>query len=110
MATGYWWNGYEYHESEHEARRRAEVVSRTRDAQSRRDMLWFLVATETVLPVAVLPYLGLGAGIYPMVTPGPAVWYGLAAVIAGLLLAPFAWRVVGPVASRFLGHRRPPLP
>jgi hypothetical protein len=32
MVTGYWWNGYEYHKSEREARRQAWLLSR-RDPQ-----------------------------------------------------------------------------
>jgi signal transduction histidine kinase len=102
MATGYWWNGYEYHRSEREARRRAQVVSRTRDPQSRRDALWFLVAAVTVLPAAALPLLGLAGGAYVTLMPGLA-GYGAAIIIASLVIAPFAWRPLGPVASRFLG-------
>jgi signal transduction histidine kinase len=33
--------------------------------------------------------------------------YGVAMIIAGLALAPFAWRILGPVASRFLGSTGP---
>jgi signal transduction histidine kinase len=102
MATGYWWNGYEYHRSEWEARRRALVVSRTRDPQSRRDALWLLAAAVTVLPAAALPVLGVAGGAYVALMPG-RVGYGAAVIVASLVTAPFAWRLLGPVASRFLG-------
>lgn len=102
MATGYWWNGYEYHRSEWEARRRAKVVSSTRDPQQRRDLLWFAVAGVTVLPVAALPLLGLAAGIYLALTPRPT-GYAAAVIVASLAVAPFAWRVLGPIAVRLLG-------
>jgi signal transduction histidine kinase len=102
MATGYWWNGYEYHQTEREARRRAQVVSRTRDPQSRRDMLWLLVAAGSVLPAAALPLLGLAGGAYVTLMPG-LTGYGVAIVAASLLVVPLTWRLLGPVASRFLG-------
>jgi signal transduction histidine kinase len=102
MTTGYWWNGYEYHRSEREARRRAKLVSSTRDPQRRRDLLWFAAAGVTVLPVAALPLLGLGGGIYVTLQSG-LVWYGVAGIVAGLLAAPFAWRILRPVGVRLLG-------
>ena len=106
MATGYWWNGYEYEKSEREARRRGRILSRAKDPQLRRDAIWFLVAAVTVVPVAALPWLGLAGGVYLAVTPG-ALGYGIGALVASLAIAPFAWRILGPVASRFLG---PPPP
>lgn len=102
MATGYWWNGYEYEKSEREARRRGRILSRAKDPQLRRDVIWFLVAAVTVVPVAALPWLGLAGGVYLAVTPG-ALGYGIGVLVASLVIAPFAWRILGPVASRFLG-------
>ncbi len=102
MATGYWWNGYEYEKSEREARRRGQILSRAKDPQLRRDAIWFLVAAVTVVPVAALPWLGLAGGVYLAVTPG-ALGYGIGVLVASLVIAPFAWRILGPLASRFLG-------
>ncbi len=102
MATGYWWNGYEYEKFEREARRRGRMLSRAKDPQLRRDAIWFLVAAVTVVPVAALPWLGLAGGVYLAVTPG-ALGYGIGMLVASLVIAPFAWRILGPVASRFLG-------
>ena len=56
----------------------------------------------TVVPVAALPWLGLAGGVYLAVTPG-ALGYGIGMLVASLVIAPFAWRILGPVASRFLG-------
>ena len=95
MATGYWWNGYEYEKSEREARRRGRILSRARDPQLRRDAIWFLVAAVTVVPVAALPWLGLAGGVYLAVTPG-ALGYGIGVLVASLVIAPFAWRILGP--------------
>ena len=76
------------------------------DPQLRRDAIWFLVAAVTVVPVAALPWLGLAGGVYLAVTPG-ALRYGIGVLVASLVIAPFAWRILGPAASRFLG---PPPP
>jgi hypothetical protein len=99
--NGHWWNGYEYEKSEREARRRGRILSRAKDPQLRRDAIWFLVAAVTVVPVAALPWLGLAGGVYLAVTPGVLGWIGV--LVASLVIAPFAWRILGPVASRFLG-------
>ena len=105
MVTGYWWNGYEYHKSEREARRQAWLLSRRRDPQFRRDALFVLVASVTVLPAAAAPWLAAAGTVYLAATPGPRGWPALLAV-AGLVSAPFAWRVIGPIAPRLLGPGR----
>jgi len=102
MATGFWWNGYEYHKTEKEARDDARGQQLIRDPQLYRDGLGIAIATVTVLPAAALPLLGLAGGIYLTLQPGLAPW-GAAAIVAGLAIAPFAWRLLGPVAARFLG-------
>jgi signal transduction histidine kinase len=115
MATGFWWNGYEYHRSERDARRGAEQRSRLSDRQERRDTLWFLVAGLTVLPVAAIPVLAIAGGTYLAVAPGHApqgpipAAAGAAAIVAGLAIAPVAWRVLGPIAAILLGPV-PPTP
>ncbi|GAA5012161.1 sensor histidine kinase [Actinopolymorpha pittospori] len=102
MATGFWWDGYEYHKSEREARRRAKLNARSHDPQLHWDGLWTVIAGVSVLPVAALPLLGLVGGAYLTVTPGLR-GYGVAMIVAGLVAAPFAWRILGPLAVRFLG-------
>jgi signal transduction histidine kinase len=102
MSTGYWWNGYEYHRSEWEARRRARLDSRTRDPPARRDAIWLLIAAVTVLPAAALPLAALAGGLYLVISPGLAA-YGAALIAVSLLAAPAGWRVLRPVAVRFLG-------
>ncbi len=102
MATGYWWDGHEYHKSEREARRRAKMQARFHDPQLHWDGVWALVAGVTVLPVAALPLLALAAGAATLLMSGPVV-AGALLIVAGLAGAPFAWRLFGPVAVRFLG-------
>lgn len=88
MASGWWWNGYDYHQSQREARRRAWMLSRLRDPQAIWDATWFLAATVTVLPAAALPLLGLAGGVYLALLPGYA-GYGVVISLAGLAAAPF---------------------
>jgi signal transduction histidine kinase len=102
MATGFWWNGYEYHKTEKEAREDARGQQLIRDPQLYWDGLGIAIATVTVLPSAALPLLGLAGGIYLTLQPGLTAW-GAAAIVAAVAIAPFAWRVLGPVAARFLG-------
>ncbi|GGS81410.1 sensor histidine kinase [Nonomuraea spiralis] len=102
MATGHWWDGEEYHKSEREARRRARMNARFHDPQLHWDGLWSVLAGVTVLPVAALPLVGLAGGVHLTLTPG-FLGPGIAMIVAGLAAAPFAWRVLGPLARRFLG-------
>ena len=76
-----------------------------RDPQLYWDGLGIAIATVTVLPSAALPLLGLAAGIYLTLQPGLAAW-GAASIVAGLAIAPFAWRVLGPVAAASSARRR----
>jgi signal transduction histidine kinase len=102
MATGYWWDGREYHKSEREAQRRARMHARFHDPQLHWDGVWCLLAAVTVLPVAAVPLIALAEGVYLVSTPG-LLAYGVAAIVAGLAAAPFAWRILRPLAARFLG-------
>jgi len=103
MATGYWWDGTEYHSSEREARRRAAMNARFHTPQLRYDGLWLAAAAVTVLPAVAVPLTTLGAGAYLLSRPGLPV-AGAALVVLGVLLAPFGWRVFGPVAAALLGR------
>ncbi len=100
MATGFWWDGQEYHRSEREARRRARVHARFHDPQLHWDGVWMLAASVTVLPVAALPLLALVLGAV-LIAGQPL--FGAALSAAGLVAAPFAWRVLGPVGRPLLG-------
>jgi signal transduction histidine kinase len=110
MSTGYWWDGHGYHDSEREAKIRAWLMDRSavasirnadRDPQLQRDVVWQAVAAVTVVPVAAVP-LVLGAGaIYAAGAAQSMLWVVLLAV-ASVGSAPFAWRILSPVASRYL--------
>jgi signal transduction histidine kinase len=102
MSTGFWWDGNEYHKSEREARRNARSRVRIHDPQVYWDGLWTLVAGFTVLPIAALPLLALIGGVTLSATPG-LLPYGVILLVLSLAAAPFAWRILRPVAVRFLG-------
>jgi signal transduction histidine kinase len=104
MSTGFWWNGHEYHRTEKQARWQARLLQEgPRDPQFRRDALWAAAAAATVLPSAALPLLALVFGAGLALQPSARAW-GVVLIVAGLVIAPFAWRVFGPVASVFLGQ------
>jgi signal transduction histidine kinase len=102
MSTGFWWDGREYHRSEREARRNARSQVRVHDAQVYWDGLWTLAAGVTVLPIAASPLLALIGGVALIATPG-FLPYGVALLVAALAAAPFAWRILRPLAVRLLG-------
>ncbi|AEV86588.1 Sensor protein zraS [Actinoplanes sp. SE50] len=108
MATGFWWDGREYHKTEREARRRSAMHARFHDPQVTGDGIWALAAGVTVFPVTVLPPLAGTAGLLAALV-RPASWgavaipLGVVLILAGGAAAPFAWRIFRPVADRFLG-------
>ncbi|WP_051791892.1 sensor histidine kinase [Amycolatopsis jejuensis] len=101
MATGYWWNGYDYQRSRWLSGCRQWVRQRTRDPASLRDMLWMLIAPLTVGVAAALPLALIAGGIgsaVPLSSVGAVVAAG-----AGVALLPVCWRPAEPMARRFLG-------
>ena len=102
MSTGFWWNGHEYYETEREARWHGRMQQGPADPQHRQDALWTAIAALTVFPAAAAPLLALAAGIFLTLQVGLLAW-GFALIVAGLVIAPFGWRVFGPVAAAFLG-------
>ncbi|BCY13080.1 sensor histidine kinase [Actinoplanes sp. L3-i22] len=101
MATGFWWDGVEYHKSEREARRRARMNARFHDPQVKWDGLWAVVAGVTVFPVTALPLAGLVAGLGSVLYGRTVI--GILILLAALAVAPLAWLIFQPVAERFLG-------
>lgn len=105
MATGFWWNGYEYHKTRRSARIRGWLLSRRHDPTAWRNFRWTLLAAVTVLPVAAIPLLAAGSALYVAMTGGfPALAAALAA--GAVVTAPFGWRIVQPLGPRFLGPPR----
>jgi signal transduction histidine kinase len=95
MATGYWWNGYDYQRLRWVSAGRRWMLARTRDPASWRDMLWIVLAPLTVGVAAALPLALIAAAA---VLPTPAL-----SVVAGVVLLPVGWRLVTPMARVLLG-------
>lgn len=101
MATGYWWNGYDYQRLRLVSRCQRWILARTRDPAAWRDMLWLLLAPLTVGVAAAVPLALIGGAV--ALPPLPAV----TAVLVGTALLPVAWRLVGPMARGLLGPSVP---
>lgn len=102
VATGHWWNGFSYERS----RRDAESDLRWRritEPAYWREVRWVAVAALLIAPVCVVPVTALvGAGLtftHPSV---PTVVLGIALLAVGVITAPSTWRVVVPLAGRWL--------
>lgn len=112
MATGYWWNGYDYQRFRWVSVCHRWLFRRTQDPAAWRDMLWVLVGPVTVGAVSAAPLALITAGALCLATPELlppraseplVVTAALAAVGGGIALLPVAWRAAGPVARHLLG-------
>jgi signal transduction histidine kinase len=93
LATGYWWNGHSYHRTARDARQELWWLTRWRDPASWRDLRFVGIAPFTVGLVAAVPPAGVALALLVNVPLG---------VVVTLAGSPFAWRIVEPVAGRFL--------
>ncbi|MFG3528567.1 sensor histidine kinase [Streptomyces sp. NPDC047917] len=103
LSTGYWWNGFGYERSRHDAVMDLKWRVRWKDPANWRDLRFLAVVPFTAGVVASLPPAGLAAAVVGLGGPGAVARVvgvaGLAVAVAG---APYAWRCVEPVAVRFL--------
>ncbi|WP_233157216.1 MULTISPECIES: sensor histidine kinase [Amycolatopsis] len=97
LSTGFWWNGHSYERTERDARLDQQWRLRWRDPARWRDLRFTAIAPVTAGLAAAVPPAGIAAAVRWFSV--PAVVLGVAVALAG---APFAWRVAGPVAVRFL--------
>ncbi|SUB55621.1 sensor histidine kinase [Nocardia brasiliensis] len=103
LSTGYWWNGHSYERSRRDAEADQQWRRRIGDPAYRRDVRWVVIAAVIVGPVCAVPVAALAGAVIAFAHPTSA------SVIAGVLLvavavasAPYAWRIVGPLAHRWL--------
>ncbi|GAA1657988.1 sensor domain-containing protein [Fodinicola feengrottensis] len=100
MATGYWWNGFTYARSQRDARQQQRWRLVWNDPATWRDLRFVLIAPLTMGVVAAIPPAAVVAAILGFTR------FGVAAAVAGAIVAvgtaPYAWRVMKPVAVRFL--------
>ena len=106
LATGYWWNGYSYERS----RRDAESDLRWRkitDPAYWREVRWVLLAALVGAPICSVPLVALVAAGVAFSHPSPKVIVlGLALLAASAATAQLTWRVVAPLAGRWLQTSR----
>ncbi|MFJ5552888.1 sensor histidine kinase [Streptomyces sp. NPDC093225] len=104
MSTGYWWNGFSYERTRRDALMDQKWRVRWRDPANRRDLLFTAVAPLTAGLVAALPPAGAAAAVLGLARPeAVARLLGALGAAAALAASPYAWRIVEPVAVRFLG-------
>lgn len=103
LSTGYWWNGYSYERSRRDAELDRRWRQRVRDPAYRRDMRWVAIAALTVGPVSAVPAAALASAAVALAHPVPAgIAIGVLFGTVALVSAPYAWRIVIPLARRWL--------
>ncbi|WP_335936578.1 sensor histidine kinase [Streptomyces sp. PTD5-9] len=103
MSTGYWWNGFSYERTRRDALLDQKWRVRWTDPANWRDLRFTGIAPLTAGLVASLPPAGAAAAILGLGRPGFAARFvGLLGLVVAVAGAPYAWRLVEPVAVRFL--------
>ncbi|MFH8347534.1 sensor histidine kinase [Streptomyces sp. NPDC018045] len=107
MSTGFWWNGFSYGRTRRDALLDQRWRIRWKDPATWRDLRFTVIAPCTAGVVAAVPPAGIAVAVLGFGRPTPvarlAGALGLAVAVAG---APYAWRLLRPVAVRFLGPLR----
>ncbi|WP_067476576.1 sensor histidine kinase [Actinomadura hibisca] len=103
MSTGHWWNGFTYESSSRDALMDQKWRVRWNDPATWRDLRFMGILPFTAGVVACLPPAGAVVAAFGLSRSDPAARLagalGLVVAVAG---APYAWRVLDPVAVRFL--------
>ncbi|GGL95185.1 histidine kinase [Streptomyces fumigatiscleroticus] len=103
MSTGYWWNGFSYERTRRDALLDQKWRIRWTDPANRRDLRFTGIVPLTAGVVAALPPAGVAAAVLGLGRPGTAArLVGALGLVVAVACAPYAWRLVEPVAVRFL--------
>ncbi len=103
MATGFWWNGHSYERTRRDAELDQRMRGGLRDPAYWRDVRWLAVAAITVGPVCAVPPAVLIGAVIAFAQPSMiTVVVGVVLGLIAMITAPHAWRIVGPVAGRWL--------
>jgi signal transduction histidine kinase len=103
MSTGYWWNGFSYERTRRDALLDQRWRVRWRDPANWRDLRFTGIVPLTAGVVAALPPAGVAAAVLGLGLPGLAArLVGALGLVVTVASAPYAWRLVEPVAVRFL--------
>jgi signal transduction histidine kinase len=102
LSTGYWWNGRSYERSHHDAVMDLRI-SRVKEPAYWREVRWVGIATIMIVPVCALATAALVVGIIMCAIAEPwSIAGGVALVIVAAAAAPWGWRIVAPLAQRWL--------
>ncbi|WP_042388216.1 sensor histidine kinase [Streptacidiphilus melanogenes] len=103
MSTGYWWNGFSYERTRRDALMDQRWRVRWRDPANGRDLRFTAIAPFTAGLPAAVPPAALAAAVLGLARPEAAARVGgVLALLVAIGSAPFAWRLLDPVAVRFL--------
>ncbi|SDK42475.1 Histidine kinase-, DNA gyrase B-, and HSP90-like ATPase [Nonomuraea maritima] len=103
MSTGYWWNGFTYERS-----RRDAVLDQKWRVRWKDPAVWRDVRFTGIVPFAA----GVVASVQPVgvvaaaLVLGQGVPAGVLGLVVSIATAPYAWRLLVPVAVRFLRPSR----
>ncbi|RCG29140.1 sensor histidine kinase [Streptomyces diacarni] len=103
MSTGYWWNGFSYERTRRDALLDQKWRLRWKDPATWRDLRSTGIVPLTAGVVAAVPPAGVAAAALGLSRPGlVARLVGALGLAVAVASAPYAWRLVEPVAIRFL--------
>ncbi|MFI0901659.1 sensor histidine kinase [Streptomyces sp. NPDC020983] len=103
MSTGYWWNGFSYERTRRDALLDQKWRLRWKDPANWRDLRFTAIVPLTAGVAAALPPAGVAAAVLELSRPELAGHFvGALGLVIAVASAPYAWRLVEPVAVRFL--------
>ncbi|GHF55887.1 hypothetical protein GCM10018790_37240 [Kitasatospora xanthocidica] len=107
MSTGYWWNGHSYERSRRDAVRDQAWRTWWGDPATWRDLRFAGTAPFTAGLAAAVPPAALAAAVLALAGPSPlSRLVGALFAAPAAASAPYAWRLLEPVAVRSLGPSR----
>ncbi|MBB5081451.1 sensor histidine kinase [Nonomuraea endophytica] len=99
MSTGYWWNGFSYERSRRDAVLDQKWRVRWKDPAVWRDVRFTGIVPFAAGVVASVPPVGVVAAVL-------GLGQGILGLVVAIATAPYAWRLLVPVAVRFLRPSR----
>lgn len=103
LSTGQWWNGYSYERTRRDAEMDQRLRRRIGDPAYWRDVRWVPIAAVTVGPVCAVPAALLAGAVIAFAHPTlSTVVLGVVLLAAATASAPYLWRIIGPLAARWL--------
>jgi signal transduction histidine kinase len=103
MATGHWWNGFSYERTRRDAVMDQKLRVRWRDPANRRDLRFAVIVPFTAGVVAAIPPAAATVAVLGLTSAETAErLVGAVGAVTAVASAPYGWRLIEPVAVRFL--------